>query len=94
MSKAVNELLRGELVGRDVEARYLGRLLRGLVVGETRNMVAVAVGDSVKKVPKAQSLFRFRLEDGSEVVLDGREIVGRPHERIRRGGRRCPRHET
>ncbi len=79
-----------DIIGLDLEALYLGRRFAGIVVGETRNMVAMSVGNSVKWFPKKETRFLLMLPDGSQVVLEGVDLMGRTFERIRRGGRRWP----
>ncbi len=79
-----------DIIGLDLEAQYLGRRFAGTVVGETRNMVAMAVGNSVKWFPKRETRFILTLPDGSKVALEGVGLMGRTFERIRRGGWRWP----
>jgi ribonuclease P protein subunit POP4 len=59
--------------------------LTGTVIDETKNMLVVRTEDGVKKIPKSTSVFLLTLPDGKEVKLEGRRILGRPEERIRRG---------
>ena len=84
----VSGILQHQIIGLDVEAHYLGRRLVGTVLGETRNMLAISVDGSAKWVPKKESRFIFTLPNGSKVLVDGVELVGRPHEKIRRGVQR------
>ena len=81
-------IIRHELIG--LEARvsksthrgYVG--IRGLVVDETRNMLVIETERGRKMVPKAVSTFRFRLPDGTVVEVDGKLLVGRPEDRVKR----------
>jgi len=84
----VSGFLQQEIIGLGVEAYYLRRRLVGIVLGETRNMLAISVEGSVKWVPKKESRFIFSLPNGSRALVDGAELVGRPHEKIRRGVQR------
>jgi len=36
------------------------------------------------KIPKASSVFRFTLDDGTKMDVDGRDISFRPHERAKK----------
>ena len=77
-------LLRGELIGLDVEVvdamnkSNVG--LKGIVVDERREMVQL---DNGKKLLKGQCVFRFRF-GGRYFVVDGRRLVGRPEDRLKK----------
>ncbi|MCQ8898057.1 MAG: ribonuclease P protein component 1 [Hadesarchaea archaeon] len=83
-----SNLARHELIGLEVEileSRDPGlRGLRGRVVDETKNMLKIRVGGKVKSVPKSIVYLRFILPEGEEVRLEGKELVARPEERVRR----------
>ena len=82
-------LVRHELAGLDVEVEaspnpdLVG--IAGRVVDETTNTVLVATGDGVKRVPKAETTFRFRLQE-ADVVVDGDQLVARPARRTESNG--------
>ena len=82
-------LVRHELAGLDVEVvespnpDLVG--IAGRVVDETTNTVLVATGDGVKRVPKAETTFRFRLQE-ADVVVDGDRLVARPARRTESNG--------
>ena len=61
-------VLRHELIGLDVSVMYASNPthigVTGVVVNETRNMLAILQGNRVKWVPKQASIFRFTLPDG------------------------------
>lgn len=82
-------IFRHELVGLGVEVvlsqhnELTG--IKGQVIDETRNTIRVEVSDgSEKTIPKAVATFRFTLPDGGLVDLDGRIIVARPEDRIKK----------
>ena len=60
--------------------------LAGTIVDETKNMLVVETDEGVKKIPKETSVFLLTLPDGKEVKLEGWRIVGRPEDRVRKGG--------
>ena len=82
-------LVRHELAGLDVEVEaspnpdLVG--IAGRVVDETTNTVLVATGGGVKQVPKAETTFRFRLQE-ADVVVDGDRLVARPARRTESNG--------
>jgi len=58
--------------------------LKGTVVDETKNLIVIErEGDAEKevKVPKVSSTFRFTVENGENVDVEGQKITFRPHER-------------
>ncbi|MEM2865622.1 MAG: ribonuclease P protein component 1 [Candidatus Hadarchaeales archaeon] len=81
-------LPRHELIGLEVEvleSRDPGlKGLRGRVVDETKNMLKIRVGGKVKSVPKSIVYLRFVLPEGEEVRVEGKRLVARPEERVRK----------
>ncbi len=55
--------------------------LKGTVTDETKNLLVIETSEKEVKVPKVSSEFRFTLEDGEKVDVEGRKIAFRPHER-------------
>ncbi|QOJ78208.1 ribonuclease P protein component 1 [Infirmifilum lucidum] len=82
-------ILRHELIGLQaevVEARnpYLVGI-RGIVLDETKNTLVIGEpGGGRKTVLKFQAVFRFILPDGTKVLVDGKYLVGRPEERLKK----------
>jgi len=81
-------IMRHELIG--LEARVMDSsdhtLLGtfGKVVDETRNMLVIEDGEKARKISKSNSTFLITLPDGEKVTVDGKKLVGRPEERVRR----------
>ena len=65
---------------------YVG--IRGRVIDETRNMLVIEHEGRRKMVPKAVCTFHFTWPDGTVVEIDGRLIVGRPEDRLKKRIRR------
>ena len=56
--------------------------LKGTVIDETKNLIVVEPdGAKPVKIPKVSATFRFTLENGESVDVDGSKIAFRPHER-------------
>jgi ribonuclease P protein subunit POP4 len=85
-------LVQHELIGLQVEVvrsshpGYIG--IRGIVIDETQKMLVISNGSSRKAVPKQTNVFQFTLPDGTIVEVDGKVIVGRPEDRVKRIPRR------
>jgi ribonuclease P protein subunit POP4 len=57
--------------------------LKGIVVDETRNMIVLDDGKKERKIPKSEACFCFELHD-SLIEIDGKLLIGRPEDRIRK----------
>ena len=85
-------ILRHELIGleaRVVESNNPGHIgIQGRVVDETRNTLTVSQGGRDKVIAKGNTIFHFRLPDGAVVEVEGRYLVGRPEDRVKRRRRK------
>jgi len=85
-------LVQHELIGLQVEVvksshhGYVG--IQGLVIDETQKMLVISDGLRRKAVPKQTNVFQFTLPDGVVVEVDGKVIVGRPEDRVKKIPRR------
>jgi len=82
-------IFRHELIGLKVkvaESSHKGfKGLKGKVIDETKNTLKIELEDGKEIiVPKNVTIFHFKLPDGQIVEIDGRIIVGRPEERIKK----------
>jgi ribonuclease P protein subunit POP4 len=81
------DLIRHELIGLKCivseasDPSLVG--CEGEVVDETRNMLILRKGTRERKVPKANTTFRFAL-DKWIVDVNGTILVGRPEDRIKK----------
>ena len=80
---------RHELIGLRAKVsasscrNYVG--IEGVVVDETQNMLYIMGGDGrIRAVPKASATFKFMLPDGTIVEVEGRAILGRPEDRVKK----------
>lgn len=81
-------LLRHELIGLHVRVSNSSDLsligIRGNIADETQNTFLIEQSGEFKRVLKATSTFIFVLPSGDEVEVEGRKLLGRPEERVRR----------
>jgi len=82
-------LVRHELIG--LKARIADSSnpaavgIQGMVVGETRNSLTVEADGKEKRFIKDQHVFSFFLPDsGKWVRVDGKIIVARPEDRVKK----------
>lgn len=75
-----------ELIGREVEVVESTnpslRSIGGRVVDESMKTLLVETARGIRRVPKAGCRFRFRWAGGRTVEIEGRDLVGRPEERV------------
>ena len=62
--------------------------ITGKVVNETRNTFTILQNGEQKVVIKDTSVFRLIMTDGTFVEIDGKSIMGRPEDRIKKRPRR------
>lgn len=63
--------------------------LNGKIMFESRNMLYLKVsngskGYRIKAIPKGIARFLFILPDGSRCMVEGKDLIGRPEDRIER----------
>lgn len=80
-------LVNHELIGLKVKVKRCRNQqlvkFEGLVVDETRNMLAIRSKGKVKFIPKDIAVFHFFLPEGELVEVDGKVLVGRPEDRLK-----------
>ena len=62
--------------------------ITGKVVEETRNTFTILHDNKEKVVIKDTTVFNFTLSDGTIVELNGKVIIGRPEDRLKKRPRR------
>lgn len=84
----LKDVLAHELIG--LKARVIGGShpgfhgLEGVIVDETQKIIVLRTPKGDKKLPKDCILLLIELPDGTKVEVDGKYLVGRPEDRIRR----------
>ena len=90
--KITPDIIRNEFIGSGAEITrsphggYVG--LGGIIVGETKNTFTLVSQGQTKNVIKDQAVFNFRFGDGSIVEIDGKLLVGRPEDRLKKNIKR------
>lgn len=69
-------------ISNSSQRKLLG--LKGKVVDETKNLIIIESHGKEVRVPKVSSTFRFTLDDGEKMDVDGAKITFRPHERAKK----------
>ncbi len=58
--------------------------ITGQVIDETKNMLVVSDGRHKRRIPKSAAAFRFTLPDHSTCLLEGKTIICRPEDRVKK----------
>jgi len=81
-------LVRHELIGLKVRIKdstnksQVG--LTGKVVDETFKILKIETNKGEKIIPKDVAIFIFTLPNGTKVQVDGKILIGRPEDRIKK----------
>jgi small subunit ribosomal protein S17 len=92
MMKVTASIVQHEFIGLDAKVvrssnpQAVG--IEGRVVDETRNTLTILHNDKRSVVIKDVSIFEFVMPDGTIVEIDGKVILGRPEDRIKKRPRR------
>ncbi|RLI12344.1 ribonuclease P protein subunit [Candidatus Bathyarchaeota archaeon] len=90
--KVTPEIIRHEFIGLIVEVvrssnpSYVG--IKGRVIDETRNTFVIEADGEEKRIIKNISIFHFKYADGTVIEIDGKMLIGRPEDRIKKVIRR------
>jgi ribonuclease P protein subunit POP4 len=90
--KITPSILQHELIGlnarvvKSVHPNYVG--IAGRVIDETRNTLVIQYENERKIVAKNAIVLYLTMPDGTVVEIDGKAIVGRPENRIKKRIRR------
>ncbi len=86
--KITPDIIRYEFIGaqavvaQSLNEDYVG--VGGLVVGETRNTLQLQNGGRTRSVIKDAAAFDFTFSDGTVVQVDGKLLVGRSEDRLKK----------
>lgn len=81
------DIARSELIGVEVEIvdaenkSLIG--LKGPIVDETKNTLTLEIGKETKKIVKSQVKLKMKMDDKT-FQIDGKILVGRPEDRLKK----------
>jgi ribonuclease P protein subunit POP4 len=90
--KVTAEVINGEFIGTSCEisesrhSSYVG--IRGEVIDESKNTFTIMQTGKAKSVVKEAAVFQFAYTDGTVVEIDGKLLVGRPEDRLKKSVKR------
>jgi ribonuclease P protein subunit POP4 len=86
------DIIRYEFIGtegkivKSSHSDYVG--IQGKVIDETKNTFTILHKGKAKTVTKNVAVFNFRFSDGTMVKIDGKLLVGRPEDRLKKAVKR------
>jgi len=90
--KVTPDIIHSEFIGTEAKVSksthldYIG--LSGKIIDESRNTFTFLHEGEKKVVVKGSSVFYFKFSDGTIVEIDGKLLVGRPEDRLKKSIRR------
>ncbi|MCD6445631.1 ribonuclease P protein component 1 [Candidatus Bathyarchaeota archaeon] len=90
--KVTSNIVRYEFIGTEAKIvksknpSYIG--ISGKILDETKNTFTILHEGKRKKIVKDIAVFHFKFEDGTIVEVDGKILVGRPEDRLKKRLRR------
>lgn len=90
--KVTPDIIRHEFIGTEAKVAkskhhdYIG--LSGKVIDETRNTFTIIHEGKKKTILKDTAIFHFKFPDGTIVEIDGKLLVARPEDRLKKQLRR------
>ena len=83
-----HNLVRHELMGLKVKIKQSSNKsqvgLEGRVIDESYKMLKIETKKGEKLIPKDITIFIFKLPNGTKVQVDGKILIGRPEDRIKK----------
>jgi len=90
--KITPAITQSEFIGLDAKiAKNSNQSLmkmKGKIIDETRNTFIILHEGKQKIIPKDISLFHFTMQNGTIVEIDGKLLLGRPEDRVKKRIRR------
>ena len=90
--KVTADIIRYEFIGsvgkvaQSLHKDYVG--VGGKVIGETKNTFTFLQAGQAKSIIKEFSVFNFKFDDGTVVDIDGKLLVGRSEDRLKKNIKR------
>jgi ribonuclease P protein subunit POP4 len=90
--KITPDIIRYEFIGTEAkvaESKHQGCVgISGKIIDETRNTFVILHKGERKKIIKDLAVFHFKFSDGTVVEIDGKLLVRRPEDRLKKRIRR------
>jgi ribonuclease P protein subunit POP4 len=90
--KITPEIINSEFIGtkcKIAESRhpdYIG--IKGEITDESKNTFTITQNGKTKRIVKEAAVFQFGYPDGTAVEINGKLLVGRPEDRLKKSIKR------
>ena len=90
--KVTPEVINSEFIGTNCtiaesrHADYVG--IKGAVMDESKNTFTIMQSGQAKSIVKEAAVFQFGYSDGTVAEIDGKLLVGRPEDRLKKSLKR------
>ena len=58
--------------------------VKGIIEHETTNLIKLRTDKKSIWLPKKDQIFKIELEDGSNIIVEGKTLLGKPENRVKR----------
>ncbi len=58
--------------------------IKGIIEDETANLIKLRIDKKSIWIPKKDQIFEIELEDGSNIIVEGRILLGKPENRVKK----------
>ena len=86
--KITTNIINGEFIGTEgtiTKSQHQGYVgISGKIIDESKNTFTIVQAGSAKNVIKDAAAFRFKFSDGAIVEIDGKLLVGRSEDRLKK----------
>ena len=86
--KVTPEIICHEFIGMEAKVDKSTTGSWGKIIDETRNTFIILDKGRRKMLAKSSTVFHFAFDDGTVVEVDGKLVIGRPEDRLKKNIRR------
>lgn len=90
--KVTPDIINGEFIGttcKVAESGHSGYVgISGKVIDESKNTLTITRNGKTSSIVKDAAIFQFKFGDGTVVEIDGKLLVGRPEDRLKKSVKR------
>ncbi len=70
--------MKGEFIGKKIQAKTNSKTFDGIVIDETKNTIKIETNKKIKTILKKEATFKI-----DDKIVEGKNITKRPEDRIK-----------